>query len=121
MTSSNGSMVSGNLCPQLLNLLQFPVPLENPLNASRSTALLQLLDLPLQVLNMFLRPLSDVPLRLSIVCALACQLGFAEVSDGPLTSTRTFGMLSVAVVEERGEEMHGRANLSSVVLLRLQE
>lgn len=89
--SSNGCMVSGNLCPQFLNLLlELPVPLEDPLNTPRLTALLQLLDLPLQVLNMFLCPLSDVPLRLSIVCALACQLGFAEVGDGPLASTGTF-------------------------------
>lgn len=100
--SSNGCMVSGNLCPKLLNLLlQLPVPLEDPLNTPGSTALLQLLDLPLQVLNMFLCSLSDVPLRLSIVCALACQLGFAEVSDGPLASTGTYGILSTAVVEKQ--------------------
>ena len=119
MVSSNGCMVSGNLCPKLLTLfLQLPVPLENPLNAPGTTALLQLLDLPLQVLNMFLCSLSDVPLRLSIVCALACQLGFAEVSDGPLASTGTYGILLTTVVEKQWKEMYGRTYLSSVVLPR---
>lgn len=84
-------MGSGDLSSQFLNLVfQLLVPLQYPLHAARPTSCLQLLDLPLQVLDVLLRPLTDVSLRLSIICTFPCQLSFAQMCYGSLSPARAF-------------------------------
>jgi hypothetical protein len=72
----------GDLSPQSFNLLlKFFVPLDHPLHAARSAAMLQLLHLLLQIGNVFLGSLSDISLGLSVIRSFPCQLGFAQVTD----------------------------------------
>jgi hypothetical protein len=70
------------LSPQLLDLgLQLLVSLDHPVHAAGPVVVLQLLDLLLQILNMFLGSLSDVSLGLTVIGAFASELRLAEVCD----------------------------------------
>ena len=99
-------LVCGDLCSELLDLLlELSVSLDHPLYAARSTTVLQLLDLLLQIGNVFLGSLSDVSLGLSVVRPFPCQLGLTQVSDGSLPATGTSIEASVykhAGVDEKG-------------------
>lgn len=86
----SSSLMCGYLCSKLLDLLlECPVSLYHSLYTARSTTLLQLPDLLLQIGNMLLGSLSDISLGLSVVRSFSCQLGLTQVSNGSLSATGT--------------------------------
>lgn len=58
-------------------LLEFSISVDDPFHTARPPTMLQLLHLLLQVGNVFLCSLPDIPLGFSVVCSFPCQLGFA--------------------------------------------